>query len=1363
MNNLSKLTATLVVIVAILGCAAVLSDESDAAASTVYVGGDGASDETGDGTQSAPYSSITKAVSATSSGGTVVLLGDVDSTKFMIEKTRLTIDLGGNTLTIKGNSTSPGISFFGSSFEIKNGAIIDARDTERSGGYTAISLGAAQKLTVEDVEVKIYDSLNTSSLNNTAYLANAGSTLTLIDSKITSVSESDADSGSIGVVVLGTGNMTKTTSLSLCGTTSITVGQFGISGNGSIVNEDGTSSGGDDTGVSVSTGKDYRGTTISIEDNAVVEAKNGWGIYHPQDGTLIVSDDAIVSGLTGIEMRSGTLELNGGIVKSTAVSTVGNANGNGPTTTGAAIAIVQHATKLDIDVGIHSGAKVSGPTAVYQKDLQNNGSDGTSLISISIDGGDIVSTASGVDNKAVDVENVTEFIIGGHFTGSVSENAMESGYKLSEDGSVQAEDPVASVGNRTFATLEDAINQLENGDTLLLLKDVKVDYVPGEDGYAVPVFTIDVDVTINLSGHSITWKSPVDYELEYTPILFTFTGCTVTITGNGSIDAELGTTSSYGINLMSNANLTIENGSFKGAPTAIQVQSGSLTILDGTFDLSATVKSQAADSMAKYIINCIDASYKDGSADVLIEGGNFGYNFDNNPEGEGTSYCSPGYKMAENSDGTYSASVITADEAYFQVGELYFMDIDSALDYLGSEGVVILLKDTTESSSIYIKDKITIDLNGNDITFASSVDKGLIVEGELTIQDSSCIVPPAVSDDYETVTYDVGTITLSSGSVAVQAQNGGKVILKSGHIESGGSFGISVIGDTTGAVEIASTAIVEGGYVSCQEYGMTAQGNGATITVEGGVIVSRDNNGIGGNGSEGRGGTTINVNGGIIIGHITTSGYNACGIYHPQEGILNITGGTIYADNGVGVLVRAGTANITGGTIISTGNATAHVGDSTITVPAGAVVLDSKSAYPGIGADFVVNITAGSFTADEGVDVIAQVAPDGSDETLIVISGGEFSQRIDDRFLASGVILEGNDEDGYGVVESVTVTFDMPGGTEDVTRTIVKGATVVDLPQAPAGYAASFTSNGSVWDPTAPVETSITVIVTYVLNAPELSIVSVVEGTDATITVTSTSEAQSVSYAYAVVGPDGVSFTLTGKTFTTQYPGTYTVTVKATGEYGNAEATGAVDVTFETQDMEANEVFVDVDYGSESASVTIDGIDLEIAGASYGNVHVVIEEVDSVEIDGHGVSDLTYEITVAGSGINDDEIITITVPIDVPVGQRIASDSAVVLFVPTEGDAEDMDAYIGDDGKSIVFTTTHNSKYAVFYDLEAIPEDDPSFNPYPGDDDDYVPLPPTIVYEDDGSDSTASIAACAAAAVVAAILAIVLASTYRRK
>ena len=104
-----------------------------------------------------------------------------------------------------------------------------------------------------------------------------------------------------------------------------------------------------------------------------------------------------------------------------------------------------------------------------------------------------------------------------------------------------------------------------------------------------------------------------------------------------------------------------------------------------------------------------------------------------------------------------------------------------------------------------------------------------------------------------------------------------------------------------------------------------------------------------------------------------------------------------------------------------------------------------------------------------------------------------------------------------------------------------------------------------------------------------------------------------------------------------------------------------------------------------------------------------------------------------------------------------------MLYIPEDGSSVDMDADLGSDGESIVFTTTHNSEYAVFYDLEAVPEDDQPFVPFPDDDDGYVPLPPPIVYDDDsGSDDSVKIAACAAAAVIAVILAIVLATTYRR-
>lgn len=438
-----------------------MAEESDAAASTVYVGGAGASDDNV-GSADAPLASFSKAITAAGSGGTVILLDDVSTEQIQVLDNRKNINLGGHTLSIIGDSTGIGIQFFGSTISIENGTIVDSRDSSRSGGYTAISTGAATNLTLDNVNIKIYDSLDSSDSNNVA-IKNEGS-VTMIDSEITSVSESDADSGSIGVVVLGHGSMEKTAKLILQGNSVISVGQFGISGNGSIMNDDGASSGGEDI-PTVTPGKDYRGTTIIIQDKSTVEARNGWGIYHPQDGTLTISDDATVSGLTGIEMRSGTLEIDGGTVKSTAENMTSQANGSGPTTVGAAIAIVQHTTKLDLNIGIHDGAEVSGPTAVYQSDLQNNGSEGTSRISILVDGGSFTSTVAGENAKAIDVQNITGFINGGDFVGSVTEGAIKTGYSL-ENGSIVADNPVAYIGNKTFSSLLDAIYAAEDGDTI---------------------------------------------------------------------------------------------------------------------------------------------------------------------------------------------------------------------------------------------------------------------------------------------------------------------------------------------------------------------------------------------------------------------------------------------------------------------------------------------------------------------------------------------------------------------------------------------------------------------------------------------------------------------------------------------------------------------------------------------------------------------------------------------------------------------------------------------------------------------------------------------------------------------------------
>ena len=129
----------------------------------------------------------------------------------------------------------------------------------------------------------------------------------------------------------------------------------------------------------------------------------------------------------------------------------------------------------------------------------------------------------------------------------------------------------------------------------------------------------------------------------------------MTITGNGTIDAK--ENDCYTINVKK-GDLTIENGTFYGNVSVVQVQEGTLSVKGGTFDLH-----QKWEGSSKYLFNCIDDAYASGSANVAISGGTFvGFDPSASPEGEGTSYLAPGYAPTDNSDGTYSVKL--AEGAY---------------------------------------------------------------------------------------------------------------------------------------------------------------------------------------------------------------------------------------------------------------------------------------------------------------------------------------------------------------------------------------------------------------------------------------------------------------------------------------------------------------------------------------------------------------------------------------------------------------------------------------------------------------------------------------------------------------------------
>lgn len=234
-------------------------------------------------------------------------------------------------------------------------------------------------------------------------------------------------------------------------------------------------------------------------------------------------------------------------------------------------------------------------------------------------------------------------VSGGTFNKSISEGFCADGFipTKNADGTYGVKEGryVAQIGSKKYETLADAIHWATKGKTVTLLTDVEQN----------TQLTISKDITLDLNGKTIKNTKDI-WDDNANAILSITNGAKVTITGNGTIDAK--ENDCYTINVVK-GDLTIENGTFYGNVSVVQVQEGTLSVKGGTFDLH-----QKWEGSSKYLFNCIDDAYASGSANVAISGGTFvGFDPSASPEGEGTSYLAPGYAPAANADGTYGVKL----------------------------------------------------------------------------------------------------------------------------------------------------------------------------------------------------------------------------------------------------------------------------------------------------------------------------------------------------------------------------------------------------------------------------------------------------------------------------------------------------------------------------------------------------------------------------------------------------------------------------------------------------------------------------------------------------------------------------------
>ena len=328
---------------------------------------------------------------------------------------------------------------------------------------------------------------------------------------------------------------------------------------------------------------------------------------------------------------------------------------------------------------------------------------------------------------------------------------------------------------------------------------------------------------------------------------------------------------------------------------------------------------------AKSAIQVINDKAQDISGVFDIQGGSF--------SSDVSAYVNTKEREVFEHEGTYYVGKFKAQV----VGGLKYEMASTAISKAPAGSTVILLSDCEEGNlGPSVSKNVTIDLNGKNLVFQSiTVD----IHGNLTIKDSG----------------NGGTYNGTYVDYSVRVKRGSVFNLESGTLtntstDDGTSNVVVWVEGGTAKKPAASTANIKGGKIQTKGTPVFVRDPGATVNVSGGELVGSGLACIAGNGTKGQGGTTINVSGGTLTANAADKASAACGIYHPNEGTLNITGGTINVADGVGVLMRGGEMTMTGGEINATGDATrtGSVGDTNQKIGVSGVIFDRDANYPAV-------------------------------------------------------------------------------------------------------------------------------------------------------------------------------------------------------------------------------------------------------------------------------------------------------------------------------------------------------------------------------------------------------------------------------
>lgn len=408
----------------------------------------------------------------------------------------------------------------------------------------------------------------------------------------------------------------------------------------------------------------------------------------------------------------------------------------------------------------------------------------------------LVVNAAAEKAVAVVVSATAETVVGNVEVASKDATAtvtltLPAAQSLTVADTVNADEIIIQPSIATAEALRTALANAKDGDVITLTGDV---YYPEtwttlEDRVVVTAN----NVTLDLGAYTINIPASLEPSDNWMGINVSGGSLTVNATTGGLQSVAATVCGVYGFNVEGNGALTINGGIYDCGLTVAQAKLGTVTVNGGIF----MVESVNSDYGNTYLFNCVDTPYREGTADIIVNGGTFrGWDPANSKsENPVANFLADGYvTLTEEKDGDtwYTVGTLTDMLATAKDGAVITLSSDLAI---AENGQGVSGKANVHN---WVTTDVTLDLNGYTLSFAE-------VTGSVTG------VPILLG------AKNGATLTIKNGTLDTEAIKGSAycvmIIENSTVIVESGTF----YGAPTAIQATAGTLIVNGGFFALTE------------------------------------------------------------------------------------------------------------------------------------------------------------------------------------------------------------------------------------------------------------------------------------------------------------------------------------------------------------------------------------------------------------------------------------------------------------------------------------------------------------------------------------------------------------------